>query len=268
MVTWAQFPRWMHISDLCFNHLFPALIQFEYFQYILRMTKKNTLHFFYCSLQALLVKERKKLLVFSLHAAVLGGILVSVSVPYKFCRFWTGHCWGLRRDGGWAWLTCSYSSENKVSWRELGSNCCSAPSLAACTERHRLWGGSYLRLLRLILLEISINSHKAAPQGCQMPTAFSESGGATSILNFPTEIAMIYEFRRLINMVSWNNWIRIISVSCTQFILSDNHRRVQFWIGSFISRILITGKTWNKSDLILQPGLYDRLMTWLMTCQN
>lgn len=136
-----------------------------------------------------------------------------------------------------------HTHQKTVSWRERGSNCCSAPSLAACAERHRLWGGCYLRLLRLILLEISINSHKAAPQGCQMPTAFSESGGATSILNFPTEIAVIYEFRRLINMVSWNNWIRIISVSCAQCILSDNHRRVQFWIGSFISRILITGKT-------------------------
>jgi len=67
---------------------------------------------------------------------------------------------------------------------------------------HRLQGGSYLRLLRLILVEIPISSHKAAPQGCQMPTAFSDSGGATSILNFPTEIAVIYEFRGLINMVS------------------------------------------------------------------
>lgn len=240
MVTWAQFPRWIHISDLCFNNLFSVLIQFEYLQSVLWMTKKKALHFFCCSSQALLVKQRKKLLVLSLHAALLRGSLVSVSVFYKFCRFWTGHCWKLRRDEDCAWLTCS--SENRVSWREVWSNCCCAPSLAACAERHRLWGGSYLRLLRLILLEISINSHKAAPQGCQMPTAFSESGGATSILNFPTEIAMIYEFRRLINMVSWNNWIRIISVSCAQFILSDNHRRVQFWIGSSISRIPITGK--------------------------
>lgn len=136
-----------------------------------------------------------------------------------------------------------HTHQKTVSWREWGRNCCSAPSEAACTERHRLWGGSYLRLLRLILLEISINSHKAAPQGCQPPTAFSESAGATSILNFPTEIAVIYEFRRLINMVSWNNWIRIISVCCAPCILSDNHRRVQFWIGNFISRILITGKT-------------------------
>lgn len=159
--------------------------------------------------------EGKAAFVFkALHAAVSGGILVSILVSYtsrlksqfKFCRFWTGHCWGLRRavDEGWAWLTCSDSSENRVSWRERGSNCWSAPSLTACAERHRLRGGSYLRLLRLILLEIPINSHKAAPQGCQMPTAFSDSGGATSISNFPTEIAMIYEFRRLINVVSWS----------------------------------------------------------------
>lgn len=202
----------MRISDLCFNHLFSALIEFEYLQSILWMTKKNALHFLYCSSQAF-VRQREKLLFLSHHAALLRGSLVFVSAFYtsrlksefKFCRFWTGHCWGLRRDEGWAWLTCSYSSENRVSWKEWESNCCSSPSLAACTERHRLWGGSYLRLLRLILLEISISSHKAAPQGCQMPTTSSESGGATSILNFPTEIAVIYEFRRLINMVSWHN---------------------------------------------------------------
>lgn len=150
--------------------------------------------------------EGKAAFVFkSLHAAVSRGILVSVPVSYtsrlksqfKFYRFWTGHCWGLRRavSEGWAWLTCSYSSENRVRWREGGSSCCSAPSLTACAERHRLQGGSYLRLWRLILLEIPINSHKAAPQGCQMPTALSDSGGAASISNFPTEIALIYEFR-------------------------------------------------------------------------
>lgn len=87
---------------------------------------------------------------------------------------------------------------------EKRSNCCCAPSLTACAERCRLRGGSYLRLLRLILLEIPISSHKAAPQGCQVLTAFSDSGGATSVLNFPTEIAVIYEFRRLMNVVSWS----------------------------------------------------------------
>lgn len=200
------------------------------------------------------------------------GSLVSVSVSYtsrlnsqfKFCRFWTGHCWGLRRDECWAWLTCSYSSENRVSWRERGSNCCSAASLAACAERHRLWGGSYLRLLRLILLEISINSHKAAPQGCQMPTAFSESGGATSILNFPTEIAMIYEFRRLINMVSWNNWIRIISVSCAQLFCLITTRGGSFGQGVSFQGFLLQKRhcwIWNKRNLIL-PGWQAYDLTW------
>lgn len=87
---------------------------------------------------------------------------------------------------------------------EKWSNCCCAPSLTACAERCRLRGGSYLRLLRLILLEIPITSHKAAPQCCQVLTAFSDSGRATSVLNFPTEIAVIYEFRRLMNVVSWS----------------------------------------------------------------
>ena len=50
-----------------------------------------------------------------------------------------------------------------------------------------------------------------------------------------------------------------------------NHRRVQFCIGSFISRIPITGKTlWNleKSNLILLSGPCDSLMSWFKTHQN
>lgn len=113
--------------------------------------------------------------------------------------------------------------QKTVCWREWGSNCCSAPSLTACAKRHRLQRGSYLRLLRLILLEIPINSHKAAPQGCQMPTAFSDSGGCTFGLG----------------------------ASSQGFLSQERHCG-----------------TWNKSNLILLPGLYDSLMSWLKTHQN